>query len=188
MYADDSKILASINPADANSHDLQEDIEGMTKWCDKWSMRLNTSKCKVMHMGKDNPRLKYSIMDQDQRIPLETTRIEKDLGIMISEDGSYSAQVTRALSKANTILGRLLNTFKYFDSKIVKILYPIFVRPHIEFASTVWNDLKKEDIDRLEKFQRKVTRKATDIKHMTYDERLEILGLQKRVRSAKLES
>ena len=118
-------------------------------------------------------------MDQDRRIPQETTRIEKDLGIMISEDGSYSAQVTRALSKANTILGRLLNTFKYFDRKIVKILYPTFVRPHIESASTVWNDLKKEDKDRLEKFQRKVTRKITDIKHTTYEERLEILSLQK---------
>ena len=60
-----------------------------------------------------------------------------------------------------------------------QMIFKIIDQSHIEFASTVWNDLKKEDIDRLEKFQRKVTRKATDIKHMTYDERLEILGLQK---------
>ena len=72
-----------------------------------------------------------------------------------------------------------MNTFKYFDSKIVKILYPTLVRPHIEFAVTVWNDLTKEDKNTLENFQRKITRKASGIKHMTYEERLEILGLQK---------
>ena len=68
-----------------------------------------------------------------------------------------------------------MNTFKYLI-EIVKILYPTFIRPHIEFALTVWNHLKKEDLNRLKKFQRKET---TYIKYLRHEERLDILGLKR---------
>ena len=37
------------------------------------------------------------------------------------------------------------NTFKYFTSDIVKILYPVYIRLHLEFAAPVWNALSKDD-------------------------------------------
>ena len=81
------------------------------------------------------------------------------------------------------------NTFKYFTSNIVihdvtceimgkefsrfvKILYPVYIRPHLEFAAPVWNALKK-----LETFQRKVTRCVTDLNGLDYAQRLEALKL-----------
>jgi len=46
---------------------------------------------------------------------LETTEVEKDLGVMISSDGRNNKQVESAVSKANRALGRMRKTFKYFN-------------------------------------------------------------------------
>ena len=110
----------------------------------------------------------------DKDIQLETTDLERDLGILISGDGSFQPQVVTAISRANNILGKMKNTFKYFTSDIVKTLYPVYIRPHIEFAAPVLNALTKEDTIT---FQRKVTRYASDLVNLEYKERLTRLNL-----------
>ena len=90
MYADDNKVLAVNKPGIDNK--LQLDINSTVRWCKTWSMTLNGQKCKVMHCGKKNPRNKYYIEDDDgNKMELETTEVEKDLGIMITADGRCSA-------------------------------------------------------------------------------------------------
>ena len=55
---------------------------------------------------------------------------------MITADGKNKAKIEAAVNKASWILGRIMRTFKFFDTPILfKKLYPTFVRPHIEFAS-----------------------------------------------------
>ena len=127
-----------------------------------------------MHIGKKNPRREYRMFDiaSNSNIKLETTEIERDLGVLVSSDGSFSHQVNAAIARANSILGRMRNTFKYFNSNILKTLYPTFIRPHLEFAAPVWNALLKQDLDKLEKFQRKVTRYASDLSDLNYQDRL----------------
>jgi len=56
LYADDNKVIAELNEGSDSS--LQEDINEIKEWCTKWSMTLNSSKCKIMHFGKQNPRRK----------------------------------------------------------------------------------------------------------------------------------
>jgi hypothetical protein len=72
------------------------------------------------------------------------TEIEKGLGVMVSSDGKNSKQVEAAVSKSNRALGRMRKTFEFFNIKLFKmILYPAFVRAHLEFASAVWNSMSK---------------------------------------------
>jgi hypothetical protein len=40
---------------------VTRDILRIKDWCDKWSMCLNSSKFKIMHLGKKNPSKKYYI-------------------------------------------------------------------------------------------------------------------------------
>jgi len=54
MYADDSKVISELKEGPDSS--LQEDINEINGWCKKWSMSLNSSKCKIMHFGKHNHR------------------------------------------------------------------------------------------------------------------------------------
>ena len=95
MYADDSKVIAE------SGSKLQGDIEKIKNWCDKWSMSLNSSKCKVMHFGRGNPEREYYIGSGEERVLLEKTEAEKDLGIIISNDGKYNRQAMKAINQAN---------------------------------------------------------------------------------------
>ena len=109
MYADDNKVIAINRPGLSNG--LQLDINKTVEWCKTWSMSLNGSKCKVMHFGKNNPRGKYWIEEDGKRQELETTEVEKDLGIMVTIDGKCSAQVEAAVNKASWTLGRIRKSF-----------------------------------------------------------------------------
>ena len=177
LYADDNKYMSPQTQYEILNNLLQKDIDDMVNWCSTWSMKINISKFKIMHLGKNNQRRKYFMEDvsTNEKITLETTEAEKDLGIIISANESHTTQVTSAIAKANRCLGRFRNTFKYFTSKVMKILYPVYIRPHIEFSSVVWNDLSIGDLSRLEKFQHKVTRFTSDIKSLDYNERIKFL-------------
>ena len=129
-----------------------------------------------MHFGKNNPRDKYWIEGDGDRFELETTEVEKDLGIMVTADGKCSAQVEAAVNKASWVLGRIRKTFRYFNINLFKRLYPTFVRPHLEFASSVWNTLNKREIRKIEGVQRRATGMVVDLKGLEYGERLKRLG------------
>ena len=50
LFADDSKLIAIIrNSLDTKS--LQDDLNKLTAWAGDWSMKLNSEKCQIMHLG-----------------------------------------------------------------------------------------------------------------------------------------
>ena len=176
MYADDSKVISEVDGFLLDSN-LQRDINKIKDWCDKWSMCLNSSKCKVMHFGKKNPEKDYYIGHGPERVLLGKTENEKDLGVLIDNSGKSSRQVQAAVSKANSALGRMRATFQFFNIELFKILYPTFVRPHLEFGSSAWNSMSKADTKKLEGIQKRATKMVIELRAMEYEERLEVLGL-----------
>ena len=61
MYADDCKVIAEVERNGSGS--LQSDIDAVVKWSYTWAMELVKNKCKVMHIGTKNPRIRYYIGD-----------------------------------------------------------------------------------------------------------------------------
>jgi len=141
-------------------------------------MNLSYEKCKVMHMGHNNPRYAYTIFDPvaNQVKPLLDTVKEKDLGIYFTPDLKWHAQVEASTAKANKMLGMLKNTFTHFSVELLNLLYCAIVRPHLEFAISVWNPHLKGDIFGLEQVQHRATRLVPELRHLPYDERLLRLG------------
>ena len=87
-FADDTKVLAQVQ-SDAERKKLQEDLDKLTEWANKWQMCFNTNKCKVTHVERTNQKFTY-IMDGQF---LNTVDSEKDLGV-ISSDLKSSNQCT----------------------------------------------------------------------------------------------
>jgi hypothetical protein len=130
-----------------------------------------------MHYGEKNPKREYSIRNiNSNRLTIEKSASERDLGLIVTENYDWAKQTQTAVNKANKILGCLKNSFTYYTSNIAKIVYPVFVRPHLEFASSVWNPHQKKLICMLENVQRRAT-KTSDNWKMTYEERLNKMGL-----------
>jgi ribonuclease P/MRP protein subunit RPP40 len=62
LFADDTKVLLKILNENSNKN-LQEDLNRLLGWSNKWSIKFNEDKCKVMHIGKTNPQLDYKMND-----------------------------------------------------------------------------------------------------------------------------
>ena len=114
---------------------LQGDINSLLDWVDKWQMQFNAAKCKVLHVGKKNPRFRYTMggLAPAGRV-LENTAEEKDIGVMVHESLKPSSQCAKATKKANQVLIKCRRVFTTWTKKTWISLYRRYCRPHLEVS------------------------------------------------------
>ena len=110
MYADDTKIWCIIKEIDDGLM-LQSDLDNLVKWSDKWLLKLNVEKCKVMHLGH-KLNTQYYMKEEGATLALATTEEERDLGVIISSNLKPSAQCLKAANKAMSVLGMVKRNFR----------------------------------------------------------------------------
>ena len=76
-FADDTKLFRKVTN-DIDKHILQDDLDKLVKWSEKWQMLLNFGKCKCMHIGHGNMDEGYQMGDA----VLGRTTQGKDLGVL----------------------------------------------------------------------------------------------------------
>ena len=64
LFADDTKIYNTSE----NSKILQEDIDTLERWTEKWNLYFNTEKCKMLHIGKRNPKIGYKMKKKEKNL------------------------------------------------------------------------------------------------------------------------
>ena len=62
------------------------------------------------------------------------------------------------------------------DREMFLNLFKSFVRPHLEYATTIWAPIYKKDAIQKENVQWRATRLVSDLKTLSYAERLKTLG------------
>ena len=138
---------------------LQDDLDKLVKWSEKWQMLLNFGKCKCIHIGHGN-------MDE-----------EKDLCVTISADMKVSEQCRIAASKGNQIILLIRRTITNKEKQLIVPLYKAIVRPHLEYCIQAWRPYRKKDIDKLERIQRRATKMIPELRDLSYESRLLQCGL-----------
>ena len=74
-------------------------------------------------------------------------------------------------------MGLIRRSFSFLDKTFFKKLYVTFVRPHLEYAQSVWAPHLKKYVDMLEKVQIRATKMVDGFASLTYEERLRRLDL-----------
>jgi len=112
-------------------------------------MMFNTTKCKVMHIGKKSVHSQY-FMNNHQ---LDEVKEEKYLEILISHDLKDSQQCQLAYNKASWILGLINHTIEYKHPDILIHVYKSLVmaryrhkghdtiRYHTKYRDTIQYDM-----------------------------------------------
>ena len=173
LFADDTKIFRAIQSV----HDqkvLQEDINKLEEWAQKWKLPFNIEKCKVVHYGKYNPHLNYTMENKE----IVTSYDEKDLGVTFDPSLVFSKHIRNIVAKANSRIGIIYHSFDCLDKENLLPLYKSQVRPIVEYCSSVWDPLLKGDMVEIERVQHRATKLVPNLKDKTYPERLRALGLQ----------
>jgi hypothetical protein len=80
-FADDTKLGKTV-VSEADRDELQESLDLLCNWADKWGMQFNVAKCKVMHLGNRNPNFVYHMNGQE----LEVSAEERDIGVIVADN------------------------------------------------------------------------------------------------------
>ena len=175
LFADDAKLYSPIKENDRIW--MQVGLKNAEEWAKLWKMFFHIKKCKYLHIGKNLPDTQY-IMSVDQN-PTEVTQVtsEKDLGIIFDEKLIFRDRISKKAALANRNLGLIFRSFTYIDKAMFLNLYKPLVRPHLDYATSVWSPMYKKDSIMLENVQRRATRLVNSLSGRTYEDRLKVSGL-----------
>lgn len=113
--------------------------------------------------------------DQSATHALEVTHVERDLGVLVSEDLKFCPQCKSASATANWKFGVLKKVFSSRDPRLWTMLWQAHIRPLIEHAIQAWSPYLLSDIKILERVQRRVSKHMDGMKGKSYEERLKVL-------------
>ena len=99
-FADDCKITRKVN-TDEDADNVQEDINTLSSWSDKWQLVFHPEKCKLLHIGHNNTNKNYYLKGTE----VKKVEEEKDLGIITTKDMKPRKHIAQKVKKANKILG-----------------------------------------------------------------------------------
>ena len=176
IFADDTKVYKSINDTSDNIC-LQSAIDEMFLWTQNWLLKFNKDKCKILHLGRNNPHHKYSIGAENDKVILETTDLEKDLGVHIDPNLDFKSHIKTIVKKASFLSYKILKNFTFRDSNILVPLFKTLIRPILEYGNTVWYNGLRKCKDKIENVQRKLTKHIKGLRDTPYEDRLKIIKL-----------
>jgi hypothetical protein len=176
LFADDMLLYRPISCEDDFSL-LQEDIDGISNWVDCNYLQFNVQKCKFMYVTR-KPQSQFTPCLQLHDQELERVSTYKYLGLLLSNDLSWSHHIKHLCSKARKILGLIYRRFYQFSSsESLFQMYISLVCPNVEYASQVWNPYKIGEVNSIESVQKFALRMCSKNWNAGYEELLELFSL-----------
>ena len=172
-FADDTKLAQCIL-SEEDRDKLQDCLNLLCEWADIWGMSFNVAKCKILHVGHNNPKYEYFM----NGIKLSEVKIEKDIGVKVSHDLKPSIQCLEAAKTANYMLGTISRAFHFRDRHVFLNLYKQYVRCHLEFSVSAWCPWTAVDKDVLERVQRRAVNMISGLSGRNYEDKLKELRLE----------
>jgi len=123
----------------------------LSKLTSDWLMTFNVNKCEHLVITKIHSPILSEYKINGCNINKVTSA--KYLGVTINHDLSWGNHIVIISCKASAVLGFLQRNLRQCSLSIKSLAYLTYVRPILEYASTVWASYTKTHIMSLEKIQ-----------------------------------
>ena len=164
LFADDSIIYRQIYST-SDSKLLQLDLEAAGKWEQDWLMSFHPDKCSILSVTRKRSPITFSYNLHNHI--LQKVDSAKYLGLTLQSNLKWDKHITSITSKANQSLGFLKRNLKINSTHIKSHAYKALVRPKLEYGSVIWDPHNKQQINMIEKVQRRAARFASNRYHNT---------------------
>ena len=156
LFADDTIAYLAIKSND-DAKTLQEDLDKLAKWETTWQMEFHPGKCQVLHITRNRVHKTNNTYTLHGKT-LETVNSAKYLGVTISSDLKWGHHIDNICKKATQSLNFLRRNVRINSKEIKAKAYQHIVRPHLEYASSVWDPHTSSDINKIQMIQRRAAR------------------------------
>lgn len=130
LYADDMLILSN------SERGLQNALDALQLYCNKWQLVVNTEKTQVMVFNKQQRNQVFKFNDKALKITNEYIY----LGVKIHQSGTFTAAIKDLANRANKAMFKIKSLLK--DSavkpKLPIRLFDVMVKPICLYCSEVW--------------------------------------------------
>ncbi len=174
IFADDYKLYMAFDRVDPLFNTFQQDIDNLVSFSETNQLRIAYNKCGILHLGYKNPNHTYYF----NQTPINDIDSIRDLGILMNNDLKFNQHFKNMCSSANIQSNLIYKCFYTRRPEFLTQMFKVFVRPKLEYASSVWNPSYLKDIDLIEQVQRRFTKRIPGMSHVPYTQRLEHLELE----------
>lgn len=155
LFADDCLLYRAVESTDDQTT-LNNSLNAISNWCDKWGMKLNETKTVFMRITNKKFPLLYDYSINGSQIA--HTNSFKYLGVTFTNNLTWSTHIDTICASARRKLGLLRHKLKKSPPDVKLLAYNTLIRPRLEYACIVWDPHTKNDINKLEQIQRLAVR------------------------------
>ena len=150
---------------------LQIDIISICDWIFHNELSLNFLKCCYIIFSRrqhpSQPPSELYVMDRNgQSGSLTKVNNFNYLGVILSHNLTWSQHIENICNKMRRLVGMLYrNFYRYVNRSTLLMMYKSIIRPHMEYACTVWDPRLAKDIkpiENMQKFALRVCNKTWD--------------------------
>ncbi|GAB0203278.1 mitochondrial enolase superfamily member 1 [Grus japonensis] len=116
-FADDTKLSGEMDTSEGRAT-LQEDLDRLEEWANKNLMKFNKDKHKVLYLEKHHLEAQHRLGSTW----LESSSVERNLGVLVYNKLNMSEQCAAAAKKANRMLGCINKGITSRDEEVIVAL------------------------------------------------------------------
>ena len=158
LFADDCLLYREINNQ-SDTETLQQDLDNLQHWEKTWLMEFAEEKCQILQITK---KYKRNTIMRDYSIhgySLQAVQEGKYLGVTLQGKLSFTPHINNIVKMATTTRHFLQRNLRGCSKDVKDTSYRTFVRPLMEYASTVWDPVgNKASQQKLEAEQNRCAR------------------------------
>ena len=130
-FITDTIVYLTIT-SDIDSVNLQDDLDKVAKWEERWKMSFYPEKCNVLTISrKKQPIMNNYTLHGHQ---LEHVTTAKYLGVSITSDMKWNQHISNICKKANNTMSFLKRNLNIRNANIKEKAYK-----SLEYACTTWD-------------------------------------------------
>ena len=164
LFSDYTAVYRVVSNSEQQDQ-LQQDPQCLSEWEKSWDMLFHPAECVSMPFTRSRSPLDHPCVLHGHN--QDTVLTVNYLGISLHQNMTWDTHIKKTVNKTNQMLGFRRRNLKISSSSIKEKSYKTFVRPLLEYASSVWDPYTQKSIDKLEAVQRRAVRCVLNHYHNT---------------------